>query len=372
MEKHYQAIIIGAGPSGTACGITLQQHGINHCILEKSVFPRQKTCAGLVTKKTYELIQELYDKQNIDTLFCDTSSRIKLYRKTELLTDAPLQRDIHLVKRKIFDNALVERYQDLGGVLRQGETGITIDYKNNRILLSDGQLLHYQTLIFADGALSISHKLLDVDKSKLAFGLETYLPASLFPTKSVDIYFDYLPNGYLWVFPHGDTVCIGIANQYQKGCDYKKILSDFLSDYGIDVSDIQYVGAFLPYGYAVPQEQLPDNVLLIGDAGGFTDPISGEGLYMALKTGICSAQSIMTDNPKKNYLQSVRPLTDIVKEGKKVQKIFYSPAIQKRILAKLSGKQKLVSFFFENQVEEYHYKYRQILQMYHDYKKDNH
>ncbi len=372
MENHYQVIVIGAGPSGAACGITLQKQGIKHCVIDKATFPRNKTCAGLVTKKTYGLINELFEGQNTERLFCTTANRIRLYRKTQLLADAPLVRDIHLVERKIFDNALVEKYRELGGVLMEGESGITVDYDNNRILLSNGQILYYDTLIFADGALSMSHKSLHVDKSKLAFGVETYLTTEVLDTKSVDIYFEYVDNGYLWVFPHGERVCVGVAGQYKKGEDYKKMLASFLKDVGVSTEHIRYIGAFLPYGYVIPQEKLPDNVILIGDAGGFTDPISGEGLYMALKTGILSAQAVTTQNPKKTYWQNVKGLVSVVKEGNRVQKFFYSPAIHKMVLGKLSGKEQLVSFFFEHQVEEYHYEYRNVIQMYRDYKKSCH
>ena len=163
-----------------------------------------------------------------------------------------------------------------------------------------------------------------------------------------------------------------MAGQYKKGEDYKKMLASFLKDVGVSTEHIRYIGAFLPYGYVIPQEKLPDNVILIGDAGGFTDPISGEGLYMALKTGILSAQAVTTQNPKKTYWQNVKGLVSVVKEGNRVQKFFYSPAIHKMVLGKLSGKEQLVSFFFEHQVEEYHYEYRNVIQMYRDYKKSCH
>ena len=57
MNYKYEAVVIGAGPAGAACGITLQQKGVKHCLVDKSVFPRSKTCAGLVTGKTFRLIR---------------------------------------------------------------------------------------------------------------------------------------------------------------------------------------------------------------------------------------------------------------------------------------------------------------------------
>ena len=367
MTYKYDAIVIGAGPAGAACGMELQKSGVKNCVIDKAVFPRGKTCAGLVTGKTYKLLEYLFGEPP-EELFCFTSSQIRLFSKQRELVAAPIKRPVKLVNRYDYDNALVTRYKELGGELREGERGYKIDYKANSITLSNGDILSYDTIIFADGALSQAHKLVNVPRSKLAFGVEAYIPSTVLNTKSVDLYFDYLDNGYVWVFPHGDTVCVGAANQYNKKEDYQKILDDVLRDLGVTGHEYKTVGAFLPYGYVVPQQKLPQNVLLIGDAGGFADPISGEGLYMSMQTGIMAAQAVLTDSPKKTYLKSVEPLQQIIRDGKRAQKMFYQPAIHKKLFGRVEGNKRFVSFYFENQVDEYRYTYRQIKQLYNDYK----
>ena len=369
MEYQYKTVVIGAGPAGSACAISMQKAGESLCLIDRAVFPRSKTCAGLVTAKTYRLIRSLFTESLSDDLFCDAVSVVRLFRKTKELASADLERPVRLVNRIDFDNALVEEYKRLGGVMFEGEKHTAIDYERRLVTLSNGDTIRYQTLMFADGSLSMAHKLLDFDKSKLAFGVEAYVPADRLRVNSIDLYFDYLPDGYAWVFPHGDTVCIGLANQFSPRTDYLKTLNTFLDDLSVDARDTKIIGAFLPYGYAVPQDRLPDNVMLLGDAGGFTDPISGDGLYMALQTGIYAAQAALSDDPKQAYLKSVQELTQIVTDGKKVQKTFYSPAIQKLFYHKAKGKSRLVSYFFENMVEEYRYDYRDIYKMYRDYKK---
>ena len=121
MKHEYEAIVIGAGPAGAACGITLQKSGITNCVIDKAVFPRSKTCAGLVTGKTYKLIEQLFDNEVDDGIFCAVSSEVRLFSKTELLTAAPITKPVRLVNRIDFDNALVKRYLQLGGHLFQGE-----------------------------------------------------------------------------------------------------------------------------------------------------------------------------------------------------------------------------------------------------------
>lgn len=368
MEHSFDTVIIGAGPAGMGCGIPLQKSGSSVCAIDKAVFPRNKTCAGLVTSKTFELIDSLFDGEDTSGLFCYTASSLKLFRKTQLLTEAPVANIARLVNRLDFDNALVERYKYLGGKIFEGERNIKVDYDNDRVVLSSGDAITYNNLVFADGALSLSHKLMKVDKRKMAFGIEAYVPSDQLSTQSVDLYFDCIKDGYIWVFPHGETTCVGAARLHNKKTDYMKIIFDFLSSLGVDPQTQRYTGAFLPYGYVVPQNKLPDNVMLVGDAGGFTDPITGEGLYMALKTGSLAAESMSSEAPKETYLKSVKPICDIVKDGKKVQNLFFSSAIQKMFLEKVNGKERLVSYFYDNMVDEYRYDYTNIRKMYGDYK----
>ena len=370
MEHRYDIVIIGAGPAGAACAITLRQLGASPCVIDRATFPRAKTCAGLVTGKTSRLIDGLFDGSAPDTLFCSTCGHTRLFRRAELLVDAPLVHAVHCVDRAPFDNALVERYKALGGVMMEGARILSIDYDARSIRLAGGDSVRYDTLLFADGALSLSRRLTGADKSDLAFGIEAYLPAELLPTDSVDLYFDYLDSGYAWVFPHGETVCIGLADRWDKRTDYRGIFEGFLRDLGVSAHSHRLIGAFLPYGKAVDQAQLPDNILLLGDAAGLTDPISGEGLYMAMQSGVTAARSMSAAEPKRAYLQGVRELTDVVRQGAKVQRAFYSAIPHRTFLHKVRGNDRVVSYFFEHMVEEYRYAYRDLPRLLKDYKRN--
>lgn len=369
MEAFYDTVVIGAGPAGMSCGITLQAKQKSVCVIEKAVFPRRKTCAGLVTGKTYRLLQILFAHRDIRHLFCDTVTHLRLFSQSQFLTDAPLLHPVRLVNRGYFDNALAEYYQSLGGTLLEGERNIRIDYAQNRIVLSDGRALRYRNLIFADGALSMAHKTVRVDRSRLAFGVEAYIPAEQLPVRSVDLYYDYVDDGYLWVFPHQNTVCVGVAGYYNKKVDYSAVLTRFLKEKGINVPKSSYIGAFLPYGYLVPQQKLPRNVMLIGDAGGFTDPVTGEGLYMALKTGMLAAQATQEASPKKAYLQSTARLARYVTEGKRVQKLFYTPSLHRKFIRKVKGNPKPVTMYFDRMIDEYRCTYRELPFLYRAYKR---
>lgn len=369
MEHRYDTVILGAGPAGCACAITMRQAGMNPCVIDRAVFPRRKTCAGLVTDKTYRLICRLFDGGASDALFSGTASKVRLFKRSELLVTSGLERSVRFVSRTHFDNALVERYKALGGVLTEGEKDYAVDCDSRTVTLHNGDTIRYHTLLFADGALSLSRKLFDCGEDAFALGIEAYLPASLLPIDSVDLYFDYLSSGYAWAFPHGDTVCVGAADRRREGVDFRAVFEGFLHDLNVPTEGLQYIGAFLPYGKVVRQEALPDDVMLLGDAGGLTDPISGEGLYMALRSGICAAEALTTDRPKESYLNRIAPLTDVVREGRKVQRALYSPLPHRAFLRKVRGNSRVVGYFFENMVEDYRYAYRELPRLFRDYRK---
>ncbi|MBQ6153301.1 MAG: geranylgeranyl reductase family protein [Ruminococcus sp.] len=370
MEYRYDTVIIGAGPAGAACGITLRKEAKDVCIIDKATFPRHKTCAGLVTDKSYQLIRTIFDSKDVSELFCDSVEKVRLYNGTQPLSSSKIDRRVRFVDRAYFDNELVKRYKALGGILIQGEQDIRIDEKKKTVILSSGDKIFYRYLLFADGALGLSRKLTGIRKEDYAIGIEAYVPSDMFSVGSVRLYFGYLDDGYIWVFPHGDRVCIGACESYDKNHRCKEALTKFLSDVGIDPADVKLIGAFFPYGAVPDQKKLSKEIMLLGDAAGLTDPISGEGLYMAMRSGVFAAQAILSSHPKRTYLRSIALMQRTAKDGARVRNLFYHPSFHQRLLQKIKGNSRAVGFYFDNMVNHYRYTYRDILSLYRDYRKE--
>jgi flavin-dependent dehydrogenase len=63
MDKlYFDTVIIGGGPAGSSCALTLQDHDLTSCIIDRCKFPRPKLCAGLLTVKTRQLLRRLLAK----------------------------------------------------------------------------------------------------------------------------------------------------------------------------------------------------------------------------------------------------------------------------------------------------------------------
>lgn len=110
------------------------------------------------------------------------------------------------------------------------------------------------------------------------------------------------------------------------------MLHAFLASLGLDGKSYEMKGAYLPYGKVVCQERGQDDVILIGDAAGYADPITGEGLYFALKSGTVAAETIASGakNLRKSYLHAMKQSVKTIRQGKLLQRIFYRPTMQKR------------------------------------------
>lgn len=378
MNYDTDAVILGGGPAGASCAIYLQHAGISNLIIEKQSFPREKTCAGMLTAKTYRQLSKLINTalgtDVPDGIFCDTASRLKLYYKDEMLTDSALKSELRLVKRRDFDNYLIETYKKTGGALLEDRTVKEYRFDENRLTLDNGDTVKYKYLIGADGALSPCRKALGYKSPVMAFCTETFVPKTdAFGDGAARIYFGYLKKGYLWVFPHGDGLCVGLGDEYNKNTDLSKVLKDFLCSNGFECDHSRIKGAFFPYGEHTDQSRGTSNAILIGDAGGFVDRITGEGLYFALSTGEAAANAVIKSTAgsvefKKEFLSQTEKYSETVRQSAKKGNGFYKDPVMSIFRKKIKGKNGLVSYYCENQISEYNYSYSDLPKLFADYK----
>ena len=201
------------------------------------------------------------------------------------------------------------------------------------------------------------------------YNVEAYLPRAVLPAEGLELYLGVVPAGYLWVFPHSDRVCVGLINQqHEEAFPYRQTLELFLLDQGVPTGDLQYKGAFVPYGKPVSQAKTPDNVLLVGDAGGFVDPIYGEGLYLALLSGMTAGRALSAQAPKQAFLKNMQPAIRMIQSGSRLQSILFVPAVQKRLMGKIQGRNRFLKYYCDHQVSDYQYKHTDV-RIVRDYKK---
>jgi len=375
MIKHTDTLVIGAGPAGISAAITLQKAGIPNIVIDKSSFPREKVCGGLVTNKTLKALMRLLNVRNPGRLketFADHSDTVEIYDKNKRLTCSKVSKYLRFVKRNRFDFFLVKQYKSLGGTIYENEKNYQADFSKQEIRLTDGNIIYYDHLIVADGALSVTGAALGLPGQELSFCIEAYAPKTQIKNHDrTKVYFGIIDNGYAWVFPSGKEVCIGLGGEYDKSVSYIKKLKAFLEQLKIDPESCRIRGAFVPSGKVKDQSSLPENVILAGDAGGFIDPIYGEGLYFALSSGIAAAKARISSpkSLKNKYLKMMAGHIKMISHGYRLKKIFFKKRIQEIFKKRLGGKDSFVGFYCDNQVSTYRYSYRALFSLYIAYKK---
>ena len=324
-------VIIGGGPAGITAGVVLQKQGHNTCIIDNHTFPREKLCAGVITTKAVKLIQHIYDGLDLNSLEINYINKISMFYKDKIISNYIVKNPYGVVNRSEFDNALLNYYKALGGTVFENQKSYHILYDKNIVKLTNGKKLKYRCLIGADGINSkvrtyVQHKW---KTSILCF--ETFI-ANSSKESTIKIYFGNVLGGYCWRIPGQNRIGIGLGEFYMRR--RKRSITkyaNYFHEQGVD--DLSKVkGAFVSSGYFV-KNPVKNNVILIGDAAGLVDAMSGEGIFFAIESGRQAALTINDffkhKSPLSKYVKRIRRIHKKMREQSKFNKLLYIPIFQK-------------------------------------------
>ena len=304
--KKYDVIIAGAGPAGSTAGYLLSRSGFSVLIIDRQSFPRKKLCAGLITNKTVRLLERVFgetgaslkEKEIIDY----ESSRYEVFCKDKPLFQRDISIPFRFTDRYVYDHFLLNKARQAGTDLLEDDGVRSLDMLRSTVTTSRGRKFAADIIIGADGVNSRIRRSFPVDLfgredwvENLAVGHEIILGrASLRKQISTPmIFFGFIDCGYAWIFPNRERLKIGMC-ALNKG-SRKEILAafkTFLSSLEIQgARDEEIYSYVLPYGNFLPSPVFR-NVLLVGDAAGFADPLLGEGIYFAQRSAELASLSI--------------------------------------------------------------------------------
>jgi menaquinone-9 beta-reductase len=288
--EEYDVIIIGAGPAGNCAAYTLAKSKVNVLIIDKDQFPRDKPCAGGLTVKTlnsfdFPIIEKVkYVAKDVTVSY--RGQRFHKLSGNKLLTE--------MVERAEFDHFLMRKAVDAGATFLDGVKVIGIVWEKGVFSVkTEERLFRCHYLIGADGSDSIVNRTFNIVKKDIyGFGIETDCPVSKENTGNFEMSLDFgtVPNGYLWVFPKDNYVCVGAYTTNKKTKAIRKCLLDYIEGLGLIGSE-KLKGHIIPF-YGIKYEQPDFPCILVGDAAGFGDYWTGEGIYYAVKSGTIAAEVI--------------------------------------------------------------------------------
>ncbi len=309
----FDIVVVGGGPAGSAAAYTAARLGLTVCIIDRSTFPREKLCGGLVTPRAEAVFQRVFGRP-LDNRLIFSSDQVSFFSNNRLLATQNGYCHLHFVMRREFDTYLLSLAQEAGASLLLGNPVSSVDIERNAVTLSNGEQFRYEVLIGSDGVNSVVARNLfgfSFRKENIGFGLEVEVPRYMLPTQSdtVEIDFGVAKWGYGWVFPKVSTFTIGIGGIHRLNPDLRESLRKYLALKGVDISSLKVRGQFIPFG---DYRKSPGrgNVLLSGDAAGVVDPITGEGIAHAMQTGYtaaCAAATALQQHAPTKALDSYLP-----------------------------------------------------------------
>jgi len=287
-------LVVGAGPAGCAAGRLLARAGRDVLIVDKAL-PRDKLCGGLVTDRAVRLMRERLDLELPAGLAAESSGGFEIYDGREFLNAARSRAPLSFVSRARFDAFLLEAARQAGCRVETGE----FQGLRGGSALVGGRAVSCERIIGADGVFSAVGRAVGrvLPPKSLAVGLQVDVPRAGNPVlaglHSARICFGYLRLGWGWAFPKGERLSIGLGGIPGTTEDVVAAFRRLLEDCGVaGARSLKVRGAKLP-NEAYLRAPAAGRVWLCGDAAGFAEPLTGEGIAFALHSGALCAESIL-------------------------------------------------------------------------------
>ena len=289
-------VVVGAGPAGSTAARELAQSGHRVLMLDRARFPRDKPCGGGVTIRCAELLP--FDiSPVVEHVVTGAQLRLGHGRNATRNFDGVLT---YMTQRRRLDAFLAERAQEAGAEFRDGQrvTGVhQMRDGSYEVRTADGAH-HARALVGADGANGVVATALGFEhprEAAVALEANIAMPDGLpdWLEGRVALQLGSMPGGYGWVFPKGDHVNVGVGGwKAIAGATLRPALETLCRDYGLDPASMTGLrGHHLPM-VRPGAPAIAGGAALVGDAAGLVDPLSGEGIYGAIASGIAVAPAI--------------------------------------------------------------------------------
>ena len=290
----YDVIVSGAGPAGSTTARECAARGLSVLMLDKAEFPRDKPCGGGVTIRAAGLLP-FEITPVVERVISQVS--FTAHHGSAFKRSYP-QKVTYLTQRRHLDNFLAECAVDVGACFRQREPVREVERHSNHVVVrTPNGTFEGRTLVAADGANGQTSKLAGLDVTLLhGIAMEGNItPPGGVPDEWKDtmgLDFGGVPGGYGWIFPKRDHLNIGLGGWRYIGPTLRDRFDQIVHFYGFRPDDIWGLR-----GYHLPLRQagsplVDGNVVLVGDAAGLLDPLTGEGIYAAFWSGYTAAKHI--------------------------------------------------------------------------------
>ena len=300
MER-FDVLVVGAGPAGSATAMRLARGGAKVLLADKARFPRDKPCGGGLTGRALRyapcdvspVVEHVVDRFVLRAGYAGRVARA---------SETPL---ILMTQRRRLDAFLVEQAAAAGAEVRDGAgvAELTLDggSATARVGKAPVRATH---VVGADGANGVVARSAGLGEGILcgvalegnaAWGA---LEASPY-ARTAWVELGVVPGGYGWVFPKGEHANLGVGGWLDEGPRLRAHLARLAAAHGVDPAELTDVRGHRLPSRAIGAPCARDRVLLVGDAAGLVDPLSGDGIYEAFVSARLAAEAILEGRPER-------------------------------------------------------------------------
>jgi geranylgeranyl reductase family protein len=293
--ERFDVLVVGAGPAGSATAIHLARGGARVLLADRARFPRDKPCGGGLTGRALR-----HAPCDVSPVVEHTVDRMVLrlgYRRRFTRRSSPPL--ILMTQRRRLDAHLAEQAAALGVDFRDGTRidGIAVERGAVTARLGDSTVAASYVL-GADGANGVVASAAGLGEGIVRGvaleGNATWGDLDRAPYEQTAwVELGVVPGGYGWVFPKGDHGNVGVGGWMAEGPRLRTHLDRLARIHGVDPAGLRDVR-----GHRLPMRRLgaapaKGRILLVGDAAGLVDPLSGDGIYEAWVSARLAADAIL-------------------------------------------------------------------------------
>jgi geranylgeranyl reductase family protein len=296
MATTTDAIVIGAGPAGSTAAYRIAATGASVLLLDRASFPRDKPCGGGLTMRGVRLLPFSVDPV-VEEVVSSLVVRLRYGRHVEVTSPEPV---ILMTQRSRLDAYLAEKAAEAGADFRDGVRvrEVTQAADGVEVTCEGGERFRATVLVGADGATGMTRRVVAGDATHShAVALEgnvdarEYDPAVYRGRALLEV--GIVPGGYGWVFPKADHANVGVGGWLAEGPNLRTHLDRLCRRHGVDPAR---VGSLRGWRLPVRRAGTPvarGRALLVGDAAGLVDPLSGDGMFEAFTSSKVAAAAVM-------------------------------------------------------------------------------